>query len=113
MNYPESTNTNHLFSPEVKSSDGLWHYIQSLDADTVAHLSQPPSPEVAKVIENNIIGMLGSLPPQGFGVSITTSREQLGRLLASAMMSGYFLKNVEERMNLDRAFDVAHGGEEV
>ena len=49
--------------------------------------------------------MLGNLPPEHFDVTISTSREQLGRLLASAMMSGYFLRNAEQRMNLETAFD--------
>ncbi|NJN76756.1 MAG: DUF760 domain-containing protein [Synechococcaceae cyanobacterium RL_1_2] len=114
MSYPESTNTNHnLFAPALNSNDGLWHYIQSLDADTVAHLSQPPSPEVAKVIENNILGLLGGLPLEGFGVTITTKREHLSRLLASAMMSGYFLKSAEERMKLDRLYDGLEGEPQI
>jgi hypothetical protein len=55
------------------------------------------------LIERNIIGLLGNLPPEHFGVTITTSRESLGRLLASAMMSSYFLRNAEQRMNFELA----------
>ncbi|WP_208346214.1 DUF760 domain-containing protein, partial [Aetokthonos hydrillicola] len=32
-----------------------------------------------------------------------TNRENLGRLLASAMISGYFLRNAEQRMNFEMA----------
>ncbi|WP_407809803.1 DUF760 domain-containing protein [Spirulina subsalsa] len=80
--------------------NGLWQYVQSLDPETIARLSQP-SPEVIQMMEGNITGMLGSLPPEHFDVTITTNREQLGRLLASAMMSGYFLNRVEQRMKFD------------
>ena len=52
-------------------------------------------------MEHNIIGMLGGLPSEGFDVSVTTSRENLGRLLASAMMGGYFLKGAEQRLAME------------
>jgi hypothetical protein len=52
-------------------------------------------------MERNIIGLLGNLPSEQFGITISTSRESLGRLLASAMISGYFLRNAEQRMNFD------------
>jgi hypothetical protein len=38
-----------------------------------------------------------------FEVTITTNRENLGRLLASAMMSGYFLRNAEQRMTFEKS----------
>jgi hypothetical protein len=69
----------------------------------VSQLSQPNSPEVFQVMERNIIGLLGNLPSEHYGVTITTSRESLGRLLASAMISGYFLRNAEQRMSFELA----------
>jgi len=54
-------------------------------------------------MEKNIIGLLGNLPQEHFGITITTSRENLGRLLASAMINGYFLRNAEHRMTFDIA----------
>jgi Protein of unknown function (DUF760) len=59
------------------SAEQLWQYVQNLSPDAIA---------------------------QGFDISITTSREDLGRLLASAMMSGYFIRNVEQRMAFETAF---------
>lgn len=82
----------------------LWKYVQSLNPETVAQLSKPQSPEVFQVIERNIIGLLGTLPSEHFDVSISTSREELGQLLASAIMSGYFLRNAEQRMNFEKVF---------
>lgn len=81
----------------------LWQYVQSLSPEVVSQLSQPESPEVFQVIEQNIIGLLGNLPSDRFDVAISTNREDLGRLLASAMMSGYFLRNAEQRMSFEES----------
>ncbi|MCU0552708.1 MAG: DUF760 domain-containing protein [Leptolyngbya sp. Prado105] len=85
------------------ASGKLLQYVQSLDPETIAQLSKPSSPEVLQVMERNIIGLLGGLPPESFEVMITTNRESLGRLLASAMMSGYFLKSAEQRLAFENS----------
>lgn len=85
-----------------------------MSPETVAHLSKPASSEVFQVMERNILGLLGNLPSEHFGVTITTSRENFGRLLASAMMSGYFLRNAEQRMTFERSLlgtEVTNSGE--
>lgn len=89
-----------------QKADGnaLWQYVQSLSPETITQLSQPESSEVFQVIEQNIIGLLGNLPSDNFDVAISTNRENLGRLLASAMMSGYFLRNAEQRMTFEETF---------
>ena len=66
-------------------------------------MSKPDSSEVFKYMERNLVGLLGILPSEHFGITVSTSREDLGHLLASAMMSGYFLRNVEQRMGFERA----------
>jgi hypothetical protein len=86
-----------------ESNNLLWQYVQSMSPETVAQLSKPGSGEVLQVMERNIIGLLGGLPSEHFDVTITTSREHMGRLLASAMMSGYFLRNAEQRMQFEHA----------
>jgi Protein of unknown function (DUF760) len=58
-------------------------------------------------MERNLVGLLGGLPSEQFDVTITTSRENLGRLLASAMMSGYFLRSAEQRMQFERSLQSA------
>jgi hypothetical protein len=95
--------TNQEFIQADPDVGMLWQYVQSLNPDTIAHLSRPTSPEVMQVMERNIIGLLGGLPGDGFDVAITTNRDSLGRLLASAMMSGYFLRNAEQRLAFDKA----------
>jgi len=70
-------------------------------------LSRPTSPDVLQAMEQNIIGLLGSLPPEHSEVTITTSREHLGQLLASAMIGGYFLHNAEQRLWLEQSLNMA------
>jgi hypothetical protein len=82
----------------------LWQYVQSLSPETIAQLSKPASSDVLQVMERNIIGLLGGLPAENFDITITTGREHLGRLLASAMMSGYFIRNAEQRMAFEQSF---------
>ncbi len=81
----------------------LWQYVQSMSPETIARLSKPMSSEVFQVMERNIVGLLGNLPSEHFSVSVSTSRENLGRLLASAMISGYFLRNAEQRMVYEKS----------
>ncbi|PSN20522.1 hypothetical protein C7271_01800 [filamentous cyanobacterium CCP5] len=90
----------------------LLEYVQAMSPDMIAQLSKPVSTDVMQVMEHNIIGLLGGLPSHHFDVSVTTSREHLGRLLASAMMSGYFLRGAEQRMGFERAIMSADDDDE-
>lgn len=90
----------------TETGNSLFQYVQSLSPEAIAQLSKPSSPEVFQVMERNIVGLLGALPSENFNVTVTTSREDLGRLLASAMMSGYFLRNAEQRMTFEKSFAI-------
>ncbi|MBD2666876.1 hypothetical protein B6N60_01746 [Richelia sinica FACHB-800] len=98
-----SNRVSEFFHSESETGNLFWQYVRSLSPETVSQLSKPSSPEVFQVMEKNIVGLLGNLPSEHFGVNITTNPESLGRLLASAMISGYFLRNAEQRMNFDLA----------
>ncbi|MDJ1170667.1 DUF760 domain-containing protein [Roseofilum sp. BLCC_M154] len=100
MNHNLPSQHAHFFEQLANDNNALGQYLYSLDSEAINHLSQP-SKDALSVMEHNIVGLLGHLPPDHFGVSITTSREQLGRLLASAMMTGYFLHKAETRMGLE------------
>jgi len=95
------------FGNHAESGNYLWQYMQSMSPEMIAQLSKPASSEVFQVMERNIVGLLGGLPSEHFDISITTSREDLGRLLASAMMSGYFLRNAEQRLTFERSLQAA------
>jgi hypothetical protein len=98
-------NRSHEFGEEYDSSNTLWQYVQSLSPEAIAQLSKPESPEVFGVMERNIVGLLGLLPSDRFDIQISTSREHLGQLLASAIMSGYFLRNAEQRLNFEQILE--------
>lgn len=102
MNH-ESKPAQNLFQAEGDGQNNFWQYLQSLSPEMIAKLSRPDSNEVFQVMERNIIGLLGHLPSEHFEVSISTNREHLGRLLASAMMSGYFIRNAEQRMTFEKS----------
>jgi hypothetical protein len=103
----ESNQISEFFGAQSETGNMLWQYVQSLSPEAVTQLSKPTSGEVFQVMERNIVGLLGNLPSEHFGVTITTNRENLGRLLASAMISGYFLRNAEQRMSFDKSLQVA------
>ncbi|MEO1428924.1 MAG: DUF760 domain-containing protein [Cyanobacteria bacterium J06633_8] len=107
-----SNRVSDFFNGESKTANSLWQYVSSLSPEAVTQLSKPASPEVLGVIERNIIGLLGSLPSDQFNVNINTNRENLGKLLASAMISGYFLRNAEQRMNFETALQDIYASEQ-
>jgi hypothetical protein len=96
---------NHAFeSNQVKGLENqLWQYVSQMDGATVAQMSNPGSREVTQVMERHIVAMLGALPDDQFEVTITTNRENLGRMLAAAMFHGYFLKAAEQRLALEQS----------
>jgi hypothetical protein len=93
--------TNQML-PMPNSDNSLLEYIQSLTPETVSQLSTP-DPEVRQMMEYHLAGLLGTLPSRHFGMTIITNRQNLGHLLAAAMMNGYFLRNAQQRMLLERA----------
>ena len=102
-----SNQVSEFLNDEAETGNLLWQYVQSLSPETITQLSKPSSAEVFQIMERNIVGMLGGLPSEHFDITISTSRENLGRLLASAMMSGYFLRNAEQRLVFEKSLQVA------
>ncbi|MEM6517967.1 MAG: DUF760 domain-containing protein [Cyanobacteria bacterium P01_D01_bin.71] len=108
-----SGQTPAFWDSQKSGGNALLEYVQSMTPETVAQLSRPVSQDVMQVMEHNIIGLLGGLPSQHFDISVTTNREQLGRLLASAMMSGYFLKGAEQRLAFEESIVSGSTAEEL
>lgn len=106
----DSSNSNCDPNPgflNTETQDSLTRYLQSMHPELVSQLSQPQSPEVVQVMEQNVAVLLGNLPHGQFNIAITTSKENLGRLLASAMVNGYFLRNAEMRHSIERSLQTA------
>ena len=104
MNDEQRSLKSGFFVNDAKQRDNeLMKYIQTLHPDSVSKLSKPDTDDALQVMEQNISGLLGHIPPGAFNVEITTDRENLGRLLASAMMGGYFLRNAEQRFAFEQS----------
>lgn len=100
--------TPEMFNPEFLTSDNeaisgnaLIQYLQEQSPDVLQRIARSASPEIQDIIRHNVQGLLGMLPSEQFDVKIQTSRENLAGLLASAMMTGYFLRQMEQRMELE------------
>lgn len=103
-----------FFSGDAKQrNNDLMKYIETLHPDSISKLSKPDTDDALQVMEQNISGLLGHIPPGAFNVEITTDRENLGRLLASAMMGGYFLRNAEQRFAFEQSLESVMSGSEA
>lgn len=97
---PDSAN---FLSPDGEDSptNPLLKYLQHQPPEVLARVAKSVSPDVKQIISHNVQGLVGMLPAENFNVQITTDRENLAGLLASAMMTGYFLRQMEQRMTLE------------
>jgi hypothetical protein len=86
---------------EEGQANPLLKYLQHQSPEVLARVARSASPEIKQIISQNVQGLVGMLPSEHFNVQITTDRENLAGLLASAMMTGYFLSQMEQRMQLE------------
>lgn len=87
--------------PEEIQGNPLLKYLQNQSPDVLARVAKSASPDIKQIISQNVQGLVGVLPSEAFNVQVTTDRENLASLLGSAMMTGYFLRQMEQRMELD------------
>jgi Protein of unknown function (DUF760) len=88
---------------ESDEINALLTYLQDQPPEVLERIARSVSPQVKQVISHNVQGLVGALPSEGFGVKITTDRENLANLLGSAMLTGYFLSQMEQRMALEES----------
>lgn len=93
-----------FFKPESESTidNTLIEYLQRQHPETLERIAQSASPEIREIITHNVQGLIGMLPAEGFNVQVVTNRHNLANLLASAMMTGYFLCQMEKRKDLEQ-----------
>lgn len=94
-------NANFPQTDEAADVNAFLNYLQHQSPDVLDRVARSASPRVKQIISHNVQGLLGVLPSEDFGVKITTDRENLAGLLASAMLTGYFLRQMEQRMELE------------
>ena len=109
-----------MFNPEFLTSEtdaisgnDLIKYLQEQSPDVLQRVARSASPEIQEIIRHNVQGLLGLLPGEQIEVKIQTSRDNLAGLLASAMMTGYFLRQMEQRMELEGAVFGPDGDEPI
>lgn len=85
--------------------NSLLKYLQSQSPEILSHVARSASPEIKQIISHNVQGLVGMMPSEHFNVKITTDKDNLAGLLASAMMTGYFLRQMEQRMHLEDLAD--------
>ncbi|MBW4690746.1 MAG: DUF760 domain-containing protein [Lyngbya sp. HA4199-MV5] len=90
---------------EEHESNELLKYLQHQPPEIIAQVAKLVTPDVKQIISHNVQGLLGMLPSEAFNVKITTDRDNLAGLLASAMMTGYFLRQMEQRMEMEDLLD--------
>jgi len=105
-----------MFNPEFLTTDNdairgnsLIQYLQEQSPDVLQRVARAASGDIQDIIRHNVQGLLGMLPGEQFEVKIQTNRENLAGLLASAMMTGYFLRQMEQRMELETSL-IGSGG---
>ena len=100
-----------MFNPEFLTTEsqdgqpvnGLIQYLQDQSPDVLQRVAKSASGDIQDIIRHNVQGLLGMLPGEHFEVKVTASRDNLANLLASAMMTGYFLRQMEQRKELEEA----------
>jgi hypothetical protein len=98
---------------ELDSNNNLLiDYLKKQSPEILATVAQSASPEAQQIISQNIQNLTGVLPSQHFNVNITTNRENLAGLIGSAMMTGYFIHQMETRMKLDDSLSAIPSSEE-
>ena len=65
-------------------------------------VAKSASEDIQEIIRHNVQGLLGMLPADQFDVKITSSKDNIANLLSSAMMTGYFLRQMEQRKELEQ-----------
>lgn len=97
-----SDSTNFLNSDvEEEDVNSLLKYLQLQSPEVLTQVAKSVSADVKQIITHNVQGLVGMLPSESFNVKITTDRENLANLLVSAMMTGYFLRQMEQRMQME------------
>ena len=100
-----------MFNPEFLATDNndgqdgnaLIQYLQEQSPDVLQRVAKSASPDIQDIIRHNVQGLLGMLPGEQFDVKVTSSRDNFASLLASAMMTGYFLRQMEQRKELEES----------
>ncbi len=99
-----------MFNPEFLATENndtndendLIQYLQKQSPEVLQRVAKSASEDIQEIISHNVQGLLGMLPSDQFDVKITSSKDNIANLLSSAMMTGYFLRQMEQRKELEQ-----------
>ncbi len=99
-----------MFNPEFLATENndpnegndLIQYLQKQSPEVLQRVAKSASEDIQEIIKHNVQGLLGMLPTEQFDVKITSSKDNIANLLSSAMMTGYFLRQMEQRKELEQ-----------
>ena len=99
-----------MFNPEFLTTENndpnegndLIQYLQKQSPEVLQRIAKSASEDIQEIIRHNVQGLLGMLPSEQFDVKITCSKDNIANLLSSAMMTGYFLRQMEQRKELEQ-----------
>ena len=99
-----------MFNPEFLATENndsndendLIQYLQKQSPEVLQRVAKSASEDIQEIIRQNVQGLLGMLPSDQFDVKITSSKDNIANLLSSAMMTGYFLRQMEQRKELEQ-----------
>ena len=99
-----------MFNPEFLATENndpnegndLIQYLQKQSPEVLQRVARSASEDIQEIIRHNVQGLLGMLPSDQFDVKVTCSKDNIANLLSSAMMTGYFLRQMEQRKELEQ-----------
>lgn len=99
-----------MFNPEFLATENndpnegndLIQYLQKQSPEVLQRVAKSASEDIQEIIRHNVQGLLGMLPSDQFDVKVTCSKDNISSLLSSAMMTGYFLRQMEQRKELEQ-----------
>ncbi|CAI9109484.1 OLC1v1009309C1 [Oldenlandia corymbosa var. corymbosa] len=91
------------FRSKRKAFAKLTREIEPLD---ISVIQKDVSPETVDAMERSISEMLGLLPSDKFQIHIESPWEHLSDFLFTSIMAGYALKNVENKLYLEKNFEL-------
>ena len=101
----DATNNQSSDASDDQSDNSLLQYLQQQNPDVLAEIARSISPDAKQIVFQNVQGLVGMLPSEQFQVQVTTDQDNLSNMLASAMMTGYFLRQMEQHMELETRMD--------
>mmetsp|Transcript_3791 Transcript_3791/g.6664 ORF Transcript_3791/g.6664 Transcript_3791/m.6664 type:complete len:392 (-) Transcript_3791:367-1542(-) len=104
----DSSESGSASPPPFVGRNDFFEKIKLYGPDDMKDLLAQVTPEAMDAMKRTILTMLGNLPPEYFQITLVTHRDNLKRLLFSAMMAGFSFRNVEYRVNLLRSLEVDH-----